>query len=152
MTPATDFLAMLDLALRERQASTQHLVQTYNLASFDQWMLDEQNARLVFNNSSGYSLALAVQVIGQYDTTTLVWQWAWALGTMPTNVLRAANIAREWGTTNEIPSLTQPTVSMDEADCWKHTALTAQLANWAGIYRGRIDNRYLYLAFAEPLA
>ena len=151
MTPTTEFPKLLDLALAEVQVNTRELVQKLQLASYAQWGLDEQNARLVFSNPGANPLAIAMQVIGSYDPKQLVWRWAWSLGTLPTNALRAANATREWGQTQEIELLTTPSASADEADCWKLTAFAARLTGWPAMYRGQTESGFLYLAFAGPL-
>jgi len=106
------------------------------IGSFAQWKVNQEAAELVFSNSDGPSLVCPMQIAGTYSRDSRTWMWSWDNPAVRDHLREAATIARRFGQEHAIAELTAPRWEADEADAWAMTAVTANLVQAKGAYRG----------------
>lgn len=108
----------------------------WGIGSFAHWEVNQEAAELVFSNSEGARLVCPMQIAGTYSHDSRSWMWSWDNPSVGQHLREAATIAQRFGQEHGIPELTAPRWDADEADAWAMTAVTANLVQAKGAYRG----------------
>jgi hypothetical protein len=131
-----EYLAFVQTSHEYLQEQQEACRMDWCIGSFAQQELNPKAAKLVFRNPEGPRLVCPVQVTGTYSHDSRTWMWSWDNPSVDEHLRKAATIARRFGQEHGIPELTAPRWDADEADAWAMTAVTANLVQAKGAYRG----------------
>lgn len=119
------------------------------IGSFSHLEVDREGAELVFHNSRGPRLVCPMQIAGTYSHDTRTWMWSWDNPSVGAHLREAATIARRFGQEHGIRELTAASWDADEADAWAMTAVTANLVQAKGAYRGGDDSDVTFMLMMD---
>ncbi len=121
----------------------------WGIGSFTHWEVDQEAAELVFSKSQGPSLVCRMQIAGTYSRDSRTWMWSWNNPSIQEHLREAATIARRFGQEHDLPELTAPGWAADEADAWAMTAVTANLVQAKGAYRGGNESGVTFMLMMD---
>jgi hypothetical protein len=144
-----EFTTLLEQSMENLRFLTAHN-QSWGIDKAPRWDLNQGVGDLVFTFRDGRVKAPA-QIIGSFDTTTSMWQWAWANPSIAEPLKRDAYRILEYGNLHRIARLTTPGWKAEEMDGWYMAALATTLFKRNGAYRGPADNLRVFITFGPVL-
>lgn len=144
-----EFTTLLEQSMQNLQFLTAHN-QTWGIDKAERWDLNQGVGDLVFTFRDGTVKAPA-QIIGSFDTTTNMWQWAWANPSIAEPLKRDAYRILEYGKQHRIARLTTPEWKAEEMDGWSMAALATTLFKRNGAYRGPAGTLHIFITFGRVL-
>lgn len=121
----------------------------WGIGTFASWEVNREAAELVFRNPEGPRLVCPIQITGTYARDTRTWMWSWDNPSVDAHLREAAIIAWRFGQEHGIPELTAPRWDADEADAWAMTAVTANLVQAKGAYRGSNEGGVTFMLIMD---
>ncbi|MHC4512290.1 MAG: DUF6882 domain-containing protein [Planctomycetota bacterium] len=121
----------------------------WGIGSFSRWDMDQHAGELVFSNSEGPRVVCKMQIAGTYSNESRTWLWSWNNASIQAHLKEAATIARRFGQEHGIDELTTAKWDADEADAWAMTAVTANLVQAKGAYRGEDESGLTFMLMMD---
>jgi Family of unknown function (DUF6882) len=121
----------------------------WRLGKEQNWAADLDTGTLTFSFADGATATAPIQVVGTYNTLEETFLWGWDHPSVPGELRRHAQLAREWGEKNNLEKFMTRKVSCSEEECWEFTAVTVRLANANGAYRGPAGSTLVFMTFGS---
>jgi hypothetical protein len=143
------FKALVEKAKIDLQTKTASHQAVWGLGKSDRWDLNQDDGNLVFTFPDK-TVTCEAQIIGSFDKPKGTWLWAWDNPAAATNLTRASQWLRDYGTQHKYDKLTQAEWKATENDAWEMAALATLLCNAQGAYRGPAGDVYVFMTFGPP--
>lgn len=133
----------------ELTAKNAAAVERWHIGSSERWSADLVEGTIEFHFPD-YSIFGPVEMLGTYSVTSKTWLWGWANDSIPPHVRKASQATKLHGEQNDVPALSQRKLNLPEP--WLAddlAAVSVEIADLAGMYRGPTTNGYTYLGFSD---
>lgn len=142
--------ATLERSMERLQLKTQSHIDAWGFDSIERWAADLDEGSISFIGS-GQLVVAAVQVIGTYNTEDGSWLWGWDHPSVPEDLARDAELARDFGERHGLSRYTNRKINCTEQEAWQFTALACDLAEASGAYRGPAGTAFVFMTFHNPV-
>jgi len=139
----------IDGAVREMRAKTDAHAKQWRLGKESGWNVDQDKGEIEFSFADGSVVRAPVQIIGTYNRTDSVFQWAWGHASVVAGMRRHAEAARQWGVRNRLAKYASRAVPATQEEAFQFTAVAATLSAAKGVYRGQTGTAWVYMTFGE---
>lgn len=142
--------AFIDSSVKEMRAKTDAHAKQWRLGKESAWNVDQDKGEIEFTFSDGAVVRAPVQIVGTYNRTDSVFQWAWGHASVVAGMRRHAEAARQWGVRNRQAKYASRAVPATQEEAFQFTAVAATLSAAKGVYRGQTGTAWVYMTFGEP--
>ena len=142
------FEEMLTGAMEELRLKTE-AHQVWGLGRLARWDLSQDEGILRFTDPDGTIAEAPAQIVGDLDTDSGTWLWAWANPHVNEALTKHARAVKEYGRAHGVPKLAEGEWPATEDDGWKRAALAASLNGAQGAYRGPAGNVLVFITFGK---
>jgi hypothetical protein len=131
-----------------RQQTSAHSA-TWHLGQEKKWAADLDTGILTFTFADGTEATAPLQVIGTYNTLDGTFLWGWDHPSVPEELRRDAQLARQWGEKNKVDNFTIRKVKCTEKEAWEFTAVANRVASSNGAFRGPAGTALVFMTFGQ---
>lgn len=123
--------------------------QRFGIGHREHWDYDLDAGTLVFSDGGVPRVVAKIQAVGTTSTASKTWLWGWANDSFPGDITVGVREVREFGTQEDLPQLTEPSLADDEYLGWGMAAIAAQIIHAKGAYRCPSERGFLYLLYTD---
>lgn len=144
----SEFKALLEGSMEGLRLQTEAHQGTWRFGKSERWDFSQDTGELVFTFPDMIVRASA-QIIGSFDSHEGSWVWAWGNTSIAESLSRDSARVREYGEQRHIRRLTTASWPGKETDGWQMAALTNQLCQSNGVYRGPAGATFVFFSFGD---
>jgi hypothetical protein len=122
---------------------------TWHLGKEERWSADLDTGTIKFHFKNGTTASAPIQVVGTYNKLDGTFLWGWDHPSVPEELRKHAQLAKQWGEKNNVPNFKSRKVRCTEDEAWSFAAVANRLGNANGVYRGPDGNALVYMTFGE---
>jgi hypothetical protein len=124
---------------------------TYGIHKYEDWFYDQETGIITFSNAETKEKIVEMQYeeVGSISKISETWLWSWANQHIESKVKTEIEIVKNYGTENNLESLTKSKWFADEYDAWEMTAISAYLMKAKGAYRFPLENTFSFVIYKE---
>jgi len=136
-------------AVHELMALNEKSGDLYQISKWPKWNYDLDEATLTFSREGIPQVIASVQVVGTTSKRGKTWLWGWANSHLPAAAVKQIQKVGEFGETEGIADLTDPSAEDSEYLGWEMTAVAAKVLGSIGAYRCPGNDGFVYLVYSD---
>ncbi|MCU6618292.1 hypothetical protein H4P35_14545 [Achromobacter sp. 77] len=145
-----DVQAFIAQSMEGMQAATAAHCATWHLDEAEQWSVDMDSERIVFQLPGGVVASAPVQIIGTSNSDDGSFLWGWDHPSVPAELAEHAQLALAFGRAHGLTAYTTRKIICDDSQAWEFAAVAMRLGEATGTYRAQAsDTAQVWMTFGQ---
>ena len=149
-TTPFDVQAFIAQSMAGMQAATTAHCATWHLDEAEQWSVDMDSERIVFQLPGGVVATAPVQIVGTSNSEDGSFLWGWDHPSVPAELAEHAQLALAFGRAHGLHAYTTRKVDCDDSLAWEFAAVAMRLGEASGTYRAQAsETAHVWMTFGQ---